>query len=109
MHASVLLKYQLIKYTCAFLFITYAFFREQPLSPEQKALDQQKVPLLLNFSQCQLLLGEYYQVLEHTSEVLKISPGMDWLFSVVSAPFRLFIPSLLLSYQCLALEESRGN
>lgn len=52
-------------------------FRERPGSEEQKELDKQKVPLLLNFSQCQLLKEEWYQVIQHTTDVLNIDPG-EW-------------------------------
>ena len=34
-----------------------------------------KVPFLLNYSQCKLYEEEYYQVIEHTSEVLKRHPS----------------------------------
>ena len=34
-----------------------------------------KVPFLLNYAQCKLYAQEYYEVIEHTSEVLKRHPG----------------------------------
>ena len=39
------------------------------------ALREQKIPLLLNFSQCKLIASEFYPVIEHCSEVLEIDPG----------------------------------
>lgn len=37
--------------------------------------DHMKIPFLLNFAQCQLLLGDFYPAIEHTTEVLKKDPG----------------------------------
>ncbi|EDO41295.1 predicted protein [Nematostella vectensis] len=45
--------------------------REKPGDEEWVKLDQMKIPFLLNFSQCKLLLGEYYEVIKHTSTVLE--------------------------------------
>jgi AH receptor-interacting protein len=53
----------------------YIFFREKPEDEEWLELRSQKIPLLLNFSQCKLLMNEYYPVIEHCSEVLTIDPG----------------------------------
>ena len=39
-----------------------------------------KIPFLLNFAQCQLLLSDFYPAIEHTTEVLKKDPGS--LFTV---------------------------
>ena len=55
--------------------IPTCIYREKPGSDEQKELEVQKVPLLLNFSQCKLLSGDWYEVIEHTTAVLKMSPG----------------------------------
>merc|ERR1712141_573918 len=48
--------------------------REKPQDEEWLELRKQKVPLLLNYSQCKLLMNEYYPVIEHCSEVLEIDP-----------------------------------
>ena len=58
-----------------YTFYTHIVYREKPGSDEQRLLDEQKVPLLLNFSQCQLIKGDWYQVIQHTTDVLKICPG----------------------------------
>lgn len=39
-----------------------------------------KVPLLLNYAQCKLIQKEYYLVIEHCTTVLKIEPGLYYLF-----------------------------
>uniref|UniRef100_A0A803KKW5 Aryl hydrocarbon receptor-interacting protein n=1 Tax=Xenopus tropicalis TaxID=8364 RepID=A0A803KKW5_XENTR len=44
--------------------------KEQPGSPDWIALDLKITPLLLNYCQCKLLEGDYYQVLEHCSSIL---------------------------------------
>lgn len=48
---------------------------EKPGDEEWNALNKMKIPLLLNYSQCKLHKGEYYQVIEHCSTVLKEDPG----------------------------------
>ena len=50
-------------------------YREKPGDEHWKALDDRKIPLLLNYSQCKLLCKDYYPVIEHTTEVLKKDPG----------------------------------
>jgi len=54
--------------------------REKPGDEEFVRYDQMKVPFLLNFAQCQLLLSEFYPAIEHTSEVLKRDPGIFFGF-----------------------------
>ncbi|XP_073453392.1 AH receptor-interacting protein [Aquarana catesbeiana] len=55
--------------------------KEQPGSPDWISLDLKITPLLLNFCQCKLLEGEYYQVLEHCSSILnKYSDNVKALF-----------------------------
>ena len=44
--------------------------REKPQDDEWLELRKQKVPLLLNYSQCKLSLNDYYSVIKHCSEVL---------------------------------------
>ena len=51
------------------------FCREKPHDTEWLELRDQKVPLLLNYSQCKLNLQEFYPVIEHCSEVLEFQPG----------------------------------
>ncbi|KAM9326646.1 AH receptor-interacting protein [Gastrophryne carolinensis] len=55
--------------------------KEQPGSPDWISLDLKITPLLLNFCQCKLLEGEYYQVLEHCTSILnKYSDNVKALF-----------------------------
>ncbi|CAG0897267.1 unnamed protein product [Darwinula stevensoni] len=48
--------------------------REKPGTVESNHLEDLKIPLLLNYSQCKLLSGEHYEVIEHTTQVLKREP-----------------------------------
>ena len=49
--------------------------REKPRDEAWNLLNKKKLPFLLNYSQCKLLLGEYYEVIRHTTTVLeKIDP-----------------------------------
>ena len=50
-------------------------YREKPGDEDFVKLDQMKIPYLLNFAQCQLLLNDFYPAIEHTTEVLKRDPG----------------------------------
>lgn len=71
---------QLFEVTLLHPVTNFLFLSEKPGGDEQKKLDTQKVPLLLNYAQCQLLLGNFYPVIEHTTEALKIAPGsLNWL------------------------------
>jgi len=49
--------------------------REKPGDEDFVRLDRMKIPFLLNFAQCQLLLDDFYPAIEHTTEVLKKDPG----------------------------------
>ncbi|XP_067928790.1 AH receptor-interacting protein-like [Watersipora subatra] len=62
------------KYSLALGLLERLNMQEKPGSEEQRLLDEQKVPLLLNYAQCQLLKGDWHQVIQHTTEVLKICP-----------------------------------
>lgn len=50
-------------------------YREKPHDTEWNAINQLKLPLLLNFAQCKLRKMEYYEVIEHCTEVLKFEPS----------------------------------
>ena len=69
------------QFICTYTYfkITFIYFcsfhREKPHDEEWLALREQKIPLLLNFSQCKLIASEFYPVIEHCSEVLEIDPG----------------------------------
>ncbi|PIO29160.1 hypothetical protein AB205_0197470, partial [Aquarana catesbeiana] len=63
------------------LIFVITLLKEQPGSPDWISLDLKITPLLLNFCQCKLLEGEYYQVLEHCSSILnKYSDNVKALF-----------------------------
>lgn len=49
--------------------------REKPGSDAANELYQMKEPLLLNYTQCKLHLGEYIDVITHTTTVLQHSPN----------------------------------
>jgi AH receptor-interacting protein len=50
-----------------FIFI---FYREKPNDVEWRELDIQRRPLLLNFVQCKLKLGDFYSAIEHATTIL---------------------------------------
>lgn len=58
------------------------FFREKPHDTEWLELLKVKIPLLLNYSQCKLLQKEYYEVIEHCTEVLKHEPSESFVLDV---------------------------
>nr|XP_041572223.1 aryl-hydrocarbon-interacting protein-like 1 [Taeniopygia guttata] len=45
--------------------------KEKPWEDDWLKLESLVTPLVLNYCQCQLELGEYYEVLEHTTELLQ--------------------------------------
>lgn len=45
--------------------------REKPGDLPWLNLDRMKIPFLLNYAQCKLFLGDFYEVIEHTSTVLE--------------------------------------
>jgi len=49
--------------------------KEKPGDVEWNQLAELKVPLLLNYSQCRLLAKDYYAVITHCTEVIKLDPG----------------------------------
>lgn len=49
--------------------------REKPEDEEWLQLREVKLPILLNFAQVKLSKKEYYEVIEHTTEVLQAKPG----------------------------------
>ena len=63
------------KYAEAIGRLEQLILREKPHDEEWLELRKQKVPLLLNYSQCKLSLNEYYPVIEHCSEALEIEPN----------------------------------
>lgn len=55
--------------------IIVSFFREKPHDIEWNEFEQQKNPILLNYAQCKLYEGEFYDVIEHCTTVLKSDKG----------------------------------
>lgn len=49
--------------------------KEKPHSEEWNQLESMKVPFLLNYSQCQLLLQDYAEVIRQTTKVLEFDPN----------------------------------
>lgn len=62
------------KYSEALGRLEQLMIREKPGDEEWDILNDMKMPILLNFSQCQLMQGEYYTVIEHCSTVLTKNP-----------------------------------
>ncbi|KAB7494995.1 AH receptor-interacting protein [Armadillidium nasatum] len=62
------------KYSEAIGRLDNIMLKEKPHDEDWNKLNDEKLPLLLNYAQCQLLLGEYYAVIEMCTEVLKYDP-----------------------------------
>ncbi|GFO09966.1 peptidylprolyl isomerase [Plakobranchus ocellatus] len=62
------------KYAQALSMLEELMLQEKPGDDDWKKLDDLKRPLLLNFSQCKLLTGDFYPVITHTSDVLERDP-----------------------------------
>ncbi|TUM96408.1 AH receptor-interacting protein [Bagarius yarrelli] len=58
------------KYYTAIACLKNLQMKEQPGSEPWIKLDLMITPLMLNFCQCKLMLGQYYEVLEHCSSIL---------------------------------------
>lgn len=54
-----------------------SFLRERKADEEWINLNKMKLPILLNFAQCKLISGDYYEVIEHCNTVLEHDDGMD--------------------------------
>lgn len=59
------------KYFEALSYLESLSIREKPQSEEWDRIESDKIPLLLNYSQCLLLLKDYHEVVRHTSKVLE--------------------------------------
>ncbi|XP_041379204.1 AH receptor-interacting protein-like [Gigantopelta aegis] len=62
------------KYATAIGMLEQLLLKEKPGDEDYVNLEKLKIPLLLNYSQCKLLQSEFYPVIEHTTEVLKLDP-----------------------------------
>ena len=60
------------RYFEALGFLEQLSLREQAQSEEWRAIEERKVPLLLNYAQCMLLQKDYAEVIRHTTTVLGI-------------------------------------
>ena len=58
-------------------YINSNYKREKPGESEWQSLAEMKIPFLLNYSQCQLLLENYYDVIEQCTQVLILQPGEE--------------------------------
>ena len=58
------------KYGQALQFFEDLMLKEKPNDVEWRELDVERRPLLLNFVQCQLKLGQYYSAIEHATTIL---------------------------------------
>ncbi|XP_067010616.1 AH receptor-interacting protein [Anabrus simplex] len=63
------------KYALALGILEQLMLSEKPHDEEWNALNQLKIPLLLNFAQCKLHEKDYYTVIEHCSTVLGSDPN----------------------------------
>ena len=60
------------KYFEALGYLEELSLRKKPKSDEWEAIERRKVPLLLNYSQCMLLKGDFAEVIRHTTTVLEV-------------------------------------
>lgn len=60
------------KYFDALSFLEEQLIKEKPQSDTWHGIANRKVPFLLNYAQCKLLLQEYVEVVRHTTSVLEI-------------------------------------
>lgn len=82
------------KYSEALGRLEQLMLREKPKDEEWLKLNEMKMPLLLNFSQCQLLQEEYYSVIEHCTTVLEHDPdNIKALYRRGRAYVKVFSPA----------------
>lgn len=62
------------KYFEALSYLEELSIREKPQSEDWREVMTKKVPLLLNYAQCKLLLKDYADVIRHTTTVLEFEP-----------------------------------
>jgi AH receptor-interacting protein len=63
------------KYSEALGYLESFSIREKPGSGQWNKIESDKIPLLLNYSQCQLMLGNYFDVIRYTGQVLEFDPN----------------------------------
>lgn len=59
------------KYFEALSYLEEMVIKEKPQSDEWNRIEEKKVPLLLNFAQCKLLMEDYAEAIRHTTAVLE--------------------------------------
>lgn len=59
------------KYFQALAYLEELSLREKPRSESWNSVEEKKVPLLLNYAQCKLLMEDYAEVIRHTTTVLE--------------------------------------
>lgn len=70
-----------VKYKEALGLLEQLMLREKPEDEEWLKLRGDKIPLLLNYSQCKLMQGNFYEVIEHCDEILSVdSDNVKGLF-----------------------------
>ncbi|OQR67866.1 AH receptor-interacting protein-like [Tropilaelaps mercedesae] len=63
------------KYFDAISHVEALLLREKPGGDEYRAIEDLKWPILLNYAQCKLSQGEFYEVIRHCSDVLAKDPN----------------------------------
>ena len=62
------------KYFQALSYLEEQIIKEKPKSETWHAITKQKVPLLLNYAQCKLLMQDYADAIRQTTSVLEVEP-----------------------------------
>lgn len=62
------------KYFEALSYVEEQLIKEQPKSETWYGIAKRKVPLLLNYAQCKLLMQDYAETVRHATSVLEIEP-----------------------------------
>ena len=63
------------KYFEALEYLETLSMKEKPHSDSWNSFEEKKVPLLLNYAQCKLIMKDYAEVIRHTSTVLEFDPN----------------------------------
>jgi AH receptor-interacting protein len=63
------------KYATALAYLDQFMIREKPNDVDWLQLNEQKLPILLNYAMCAYNLGNMYSCIEHTSGVLEHQPN----------------------------------
>jgi AH receptor-interacting protein len=63
------------KYEEAISYLEHFLVKEKPNDTEWNKLNEQKIPILLNYCLCKFNLKEYYSCIEHTTTILDFDPN----------------------------------